>query len=286
MKLRKKMKNKIFKNTINIGLPAFILGFGLNYLFHNLNNSPNEELEKTLKMAEHLEKLTNYKPLKNQEIDLIFPFLNSGLKEYLDKIYIIEPKDLGNIGGHKHGNIICLPKGFPEFAVYHEATHIRKDALDNLGLDFSKKWKNLTNFIYEDNNYFLYGNENPEGAKWREDSTEIPKNGLLTPYSAKSIGEDVSEFVRISMNCFSKNFLNREDIGYIFADTKTDKKILEEYAESFPLYFADTTDHRYQKKLDLLKEYNFLTNEEHERLSRDLGSLNYLLKEKKNELHK
>lgn len=49
----------------------------------------------------------------------------------------------------------------------------------------------------------------------------------------------------------------------------------------FPLYFADTTDHRYQKKIDLLREYNFLTNEEHEKLSENLGSLNYLLKEKK-----
>ncbi len=115
---------------------------------------------------------------------------------------------------------------------------------------------------------------------------------MLTPYSAKSINEDVAEFVRMSINCFSNNFLTKEDIKYLFTGDETDRKILEEYAGQlekyaghFPLYFADTTDHRYKQKLDLLKEYNFLTKEEHEKLSKDLGSLNYLLRGK-NEPHK
>ncbi len=133
------MKNKL-KNLISIGLPAFILGFGLNYFFHNSNNSQNKELEETLKMAEHLEKLTNYKPLRKNEIDSAFYFLNSGLKEYLDKVYIINPEDFPKkCSGHTHGNIICLSKGYPNSIVSHEAAHARKDALDNLGLDFSKK---------------------------------------------------------------------------------------------------------------------------------------------------
>jgi len=56
---------------------------------------------------------------------------------------------------------------------------------------------------------------------------------------------------------------------------------LEEFLEHYPLYFADTTDHRYSQKLALLREYNFFTKEEHEKLSKNLGSLKYLLKEEK-----
>ena len=51
---------------------------------------------------------------------------------------------------------------------------------------------------------------------------------------------------------------------------------LENYSRLYPLYFADTTDSRYQQKLDLLEEYNFLTKAEHDTLSEKLGSLYYL----------
>ena len=46
-----------------------------------------------------------------------------------------------------------------------------------------------------------------------------------------------------------------------------------------PEYFCNPQDKRYIKKLNLLKEYNFITNTEYDNLSKNLGSLNYLLKE-------
>ncbi len=48
---------------------------------------------------------------------------------------------------------------------------------------------------------------------------------------------------------------------------------------SNPEYFCNPQDKRYIKKLNLLKEYNFITNTEYDNLSKNLGSLNYLLKE-------
>ncbi len=59
-------------------------------------------------------------------------------------------------------------------------------------------------------------------------------------------------------------------------ESSLNKLNLANYLNYYPLYFADTTDLRYKQKLDLLKEYNFLSNEEHKTLSERLGSLNYL----------
>ncbi len=267
--------NKL-KNLVNIGLPAFILGFGLNYFLNNSNNFPNEELEEKLKVAEHLKKLTNYKPLEKQEIDSAFHYLNPGLREYLDKVYFLEPEDFSekNVVGDAHDNTICLTKNFSYRALVHEATHIRKNALDNFGLDFSKKWGEIANFEYGEKNYIKYKNKDQVSIKWKEDLTKIPRNGLLTPYSAKSINEDVADFVGIAQDYLQSAFLYE-----FFSEVNPDfnKKGLKKHAENFPLFFADTTDHRYKQKLDLLKEYNFLTKEEHEKLSENLGSLHYLL---------
>ena len=93
-------------------------------------------------------------------------------------------------------------------------------------------------------------------------------NGILSEHSTESIYEDVADFV--GALGYDKN---PEDIKKSFI-----KENLNYIKFSYPLYFADTSDHRYQKKLDLLKEYAFLINEEHKKLSENLGSLNYLLK--------
>ena len=203
-----KLKNKILKNLVNIGLPAFILGFGLNYFLMKSNNS-SEELEKTLKnkileeasklMTEHLEKLNNYKPLEKREIDSAFSFLNPGLREHLKKAYFIKKEDLfcknSSAEAHLEG-IICLTDSSKE-TIFHESAHIRKNALDMVGSDFSKKWNQIANFEYGDENTKSLFNE--EGAlldrAWKDDLTGCPKNGVLNPYSSKSIGEDVAIFV-------------------------------------------------------------------------------------------
>ena len=266
-----KTLNKIFKNSTIIRLSLAM--FGLGY-----STSTNEKIEKTsretpLKFAKHLEKLTNYDPLEKQEIDSAFSFLNYGLRENLKKVYFIKKEDLlcENACAEAHGvegmNIICLTDSSKE-TIFHESAHIRQKSLDKLDLDFSKKWTKIANFEYgvdEDVNLLFSNKGVLLAGTWKDDSTKCPKNGLLNSYSAKFMYEDIATFV--------------ESLGYV--DKKEWAKGTD-FPERYPLFFANTTDHRYQKKLDLLKEYEFLTKEEHEKLSKNLGSLNYLLKSDEN----
>ena len=56
------------------------------------------------------------------------------------------------------------------------------------------------------------------------------------------------------------------------------EKEIEGLSNLYPWYFCNSKDKRYLKKLNLLKEYNFITNAEYDTLSKNLGKLNYLLK--------
>ncbi len=226
----------------------------------------------------HYQALEKYTPITKESYEgNLFLLLNSGLKEYLEKIYFIDEKDFfyKDTGGHTHlgKGVICLSNNsIPYYnnALFHEAGHVRCDALNRIGSDFSKKWREIAHFIYRNEGVeYHYDNANQiTGVTWKIDGTDRPKNGCLNPYSAKSIDEDIATFL--------------EPLGYAGSPEmiKEHLPIPEKVNidNLFPLYFADTTDHRYQKKLDLLKEYNFLTKEEHEKLSENLGSLNYLLK--------
>ncbi|MEK6844906.1 MAG: hypothetical protein AABX44_01485 [Nanoarchaeota archaeon] len=267
MRKIKNLKNKL-KNSAIFGL-SFVT-FGLGYPI-----STNGKLEKhykkpwNIEFAEHFEKLNNYKHLEKQEIDSAFSFLNPGLREYIKKVYFVKKEDLfcKNALAEAHSledmNIICLTDSSKE-TIFHESAHIRQNGLDRINSDFSKKWKQIANFEY--------GIENVESLflkdgtlldrRWKDDSSKCPKDGLLNPYSAKSINEDIAEFVGTLGN----------------VDKKERAKNLNCQNMIYQLFFCDTTDRRYQKKLDLLKEYNFLTKEEHKKLSENLGCLNYLLK--------
>ena len=252
------MKNKIIKH-IKLGLAGLVLASSLNGCG-----------------IAHLMALKKYNPLTKENI--LFSELNPGLKEYINKVYIIDKKDFfeKNLNGHAHTlnrkqkNNICLTKEYlRKEIIFHEAAHVRFNGLNESKSDFSKKWGEIADFKYGKENmktYNLNSKVNPNKFKyvlWRDDKTTIPKNGLLTPYSAKSISEDVAVFIE----CIS--FANEKE--------SANKTI---FPELFPLFFADTTDHRYRKKLDLLKEYNFLTKEEHKTSCDNLGIYYHLLKNK------
>ncbi|MDP2672428.1 MAG: hypothetical protein Q8O84_01305 [Nanoarchaeota archaeon] len=112
------------------------------------------------------------------------------------------------------------------------------------------------------------------------DSLILEKNYLLSKpllnfYDSLSLGLYSSSISIYSL------LIELDSLSRIRREEEKPKEECLIFRSYYPLYFADTTDHRYQKKLDLLKEYNFFTEEEHKKLSKDLGSLNYLLKEEK-----
>ena len=273
---------------------AAILGLGV-LGFNNLYSQEETKNHIYIKKNEisdslHLTALKKYAPIteKNDTLDL-FAKLNPGLKEYLTKAYIIDEKDFFNelYQGHAHksGGVICLSKDYADNeSFFHEAGHIRHLKLDSLVSGFSNKWKQIVNFEYGEHNlsYSLVSRENEQVIlmTWKDDTIKTIKNGLLNPYSSKHIYEDVATFV----GCLGYELTPEKIVEFkepLEEFVELEKNFIKAFQNIHPLYFADTTDHRYKQKLDLLKEYNFFTKEEHEKLSKDLGILRYLLKEKK-----
>jgi len=281
---------------------ATILGFGV-LGFNNLQGQ-NHSLEPIIfnskYHSEHTNAIEQYEPYNRQEISLDsnFNILNAGLKEYLNKIYLVDQKDFFDsaVVGHAHpyGGIICLTEYFTNEELFHEAGHVRHLALNEINSDFSKKWEKIANFEYRVNNSyklkdelrpFIFPDVFPQNVPTWEDGTTGPNYGCLSSFSKEFFQEDIADFV----GCLGYEETPESLKKIIFRKDKEEKNKsifdilplhlkLEIVPAYFSLYFADTTDHRYKQKLDLLKEYNFFTKEEHEKLSKDLGSLRYLLK--------
>ncbi len=252
--------------------------------------------------SDHLKKLEKYIPITKQEIQSDtsrFNMINSGLKEDIDKIYIIDQEDFprGSEPGHTHvyEKILCLRKDYNNRIVFHELGHNKHLSLKNINSDLTEKWEKIANFKYGKNNFYYSKDKFKEIAKeigvpvWK-DGTCGPKNGCLHPLASWEIDEDLAFFVECLG--YEQPPENVKELYLFFKERK--EKILKDtnrlrerasdidfYQNHLPLYFADTTDHRYKQKLDLLKEYNFFTKEEHEKLSRNLGSLRYLLNEER-----
>lgn len=211
-----------------------------------------------------------YDCFEKGQIDQNFSQLNSGLKEYVNKIYIVDEKHLRYANGHAiDGGIICLEENYNDETLFHESAHARHMALDNHDSDFSDEWKKIADFNYGKIKIFYLSRFPPIvwDIKWK-DQTTGPGNGMMEPYSGKSIYEDAANFVEALS--YEKNFenLKKECIDKFGADIEK---------RDYPLFFCNPEDERYQKKLDLLKKYNFLTEEEHKSLSEKLGGLYYLL---------
>jgi len=210
----------------------------------------------------------------------IFNKLNSGLKKYLDTIYIIKKEDWENcrptFKGFTLNNKIYLCENYKKETLYHEAAHIRNNFLDKSGSNFSEKWKKIARYNYKKRNV-KYDYLSPEALRkitWK-DGTAGPKEGCLDPYSGESIREDVATFVESAVPYIQ----TPEQIIEHFKKIKEYKeKEIEGLSNLYPWYFCNSKDKRYLKKLNLLKEYNFITNAEYDTLSKNLGKLNYLLK--------
>ncbi len=247
------MKNKILKN-LKLGLAGIVLAGSFNgCAIYNI---------------QHEIKLKKYPSLSTEQKDSLFKDLNPGLKEGLKKVYVINDKEYKFDASHTHKNgTICFLDIYDSEDVFHEIAHTKHFALNKIGSDFSKKWEQVADFKYGRKNIQQIHLKNGYllRVSWR-DGTDEPKNGMLRPYSATDIYEDVATFVQALGYIDEEKFVKKGDSLYVLNE------------KLFPLFFADTTDNRYQKKLNLLKKYNFLTKEEHEKLSENLGSLNYLLK--------
>ncbi len=276
-----------------------IFGIGLMSLTASAQNTFLKESH-----FAHLKALEKYTPITKQEIQSDtnrFNMVNSGLKEYIDKIYIIDEKDFpeGSEPGHTHlhEKILCLRKDYTNRTIFHELGHTRHLSLENINSDLTEKWKEIAKFKYGSHNFYFSKDKFKEitisvGTPMWKEGTCGPKEGCLHPLAGGSIYEDLAFFVECLGYGEREAPENVKELYLFFKERKEiilkDTNRLRErssdidfYQNYVPLYFADTTDCRYKQKLDLLKEYNFFTKEEHAKLSNNLGSLNYLLKENK-----
>ncbi len=127
---------------------------------------------------------------------------------------------------------------------------------------------------------------------WISDEEVGANHGCLEPYGGESLKEDVATFMEplaydetpqdILKRLEGINEMNehRRKLGLKEVDAAVERrKSIERSSHLSPLYFADPSDARYAGKLELLRDYGFLTTGQHELLSERLGSLHHLLKE-------
>ena len=220
--------------------------------------------------------LEKYAPITKTDTS-IFNQLNPGLKECLDTIYIIKKEDWNNcrpgVIGFALDNKIYLREDYSKEDLLHEAVHVRHTVLNKIGSKFSEKWEHLAKFDYKNNDVksIYTPSKTLLSITWK-DGTNGPKDGCLDPYSGKSMYEDVARFVESAVL-----YLKTPEEILEFAKDYNKEKI-KNLSAIYPLHFCNSKDKRYKQKLDLLKEYDFITNAEYDNLSKNLGSLNYLLK--------
>ncbi len=220
-----------------------------------------------------------------------FDKLSSGLEEYIERIYFIDEWEfhalLTKAHTHTGKGIICLRTDYDNTDLYHEATHVRQQALDKNGFDFSKRWKEISTSAEIGKIKVKSFLGAAFSVEW-ENGEEGPKYGLMKPYGGTSVGEDVATF----MEALGYKYAPAEVITVIKIMAKKPETIIKQYgieplkamrryvadaSHTMPLYFADKNDTRYRRKIELLVEHNFLTAEEGKKLIEQLGCLRPLL---------
>lgn len=264
------MKNFSLKNLAILGMyGVFSFAVEGGFFFHN------KSFPYSVKHHNHIR---DEIPISEKKRGELLEGINPGLKEYAKKIYVL-PKDKFDLEVIAHTIFnpknktleMCIPDSCAYNILLHELAHVRHASLDSRGSEFSNKWKKISNFNYGEENlkqlrvggYVIH-------STWK-DGTDGPKDGVLSPYGAESMREDIATFV--------------ESLGYALTPEQIGKLMDNQSGESFyfvcyPLYIADTSDERYRKKLDLLKRYGFFSDKEHKTLTERLGCLRHLLREK------
>lgn len=206
---------------------------------------------------------------------------------------------------------MCLPYNYNKSDLFHKATHIRHRTLDKQGSDFSARWKQISNLEY--GNVREIGTDDILITMVWDDGSGGPKHGCIEPYGGTNILEDVAHyleplgyqrnpddviksggiFVALQITEFSiRGAQLSKKVDEITQILKSPqklenakgrlKKLLKEElrmyaAHSTPFYFCDKTDKRYQQKIDLLREYDFISKKQHKWICKHLGCLRYLL---------
>lgn len=167
----------------------------------------------------------------------------------IDSIKLHDDKEHYGYGTVAHfngmcgGRRICLRSNSIN-CLWHEAGHAYESYLDSQDCDFTKEWRSVAGNVYE------YRNVN---------KIIFPGNGLLTLYSSKNHREDVAEFVEAFYCAISGE---PSALRVLYAAS------LKDFADGKPW----RSDPRYQKKIDLLLKYGFVSRADYDRFM-DLGYL-------------
>jgi len=127
---------------------------------------------------------------------------------------------------------ICLKSKYVNDSgtLWHEVAHAYHYELNRLGRNFEKEWLRVAGDVY--------GKDSPD---W------FPQNGLLTKYSEKEYMEDIAEWV----SEFYQAIADRPTAFSKFYD--------------WPFRPSINSDPRYKAKLELLRKYEFITEDDYRR---------------------
>lgn len=245
------------------------------------------------------------------EDDPLFHF-HDGLRDHLQKIYVVEDEDFfynlkhlsASQAAHAHtdSGIVCISYSsivshlYVYHTLLHEGAHIKHYYLNAQNSDFSREWMSVAGIDYGS----MARLKDDGGVEWT-DGSSLSNHGCLDAYSATSLAEDIATFTASvasleyrsseDVMCYIEIANNgsvgsacRWSVERIARERECIEKIKKlghdsttSLARIFSLYFCDSSDERYKKKIDLLRKYNFISEEQHFLMTANLGSLRFLL---------
>lgn len=176
------------------------------------------------------------------QVEKLLSVLPRRVAESIDSINLNDDKEHYGYGTVAHftgecgGRRICLRDDSIN-ALWHESGHAYESYLNSQDSDFTREWCSVAGDVYE------YRNVN---------KIIFPSNGLLNAYSSKNHREDMAEFVE-AFYCAISGEPSAFRVLYMAS--------LKDFADGKPW----RTDPRYQKKIDLLLKYGFVSRADYDK---------------------
>ena len=177
----------------------------------------------------------SFTPESVQQVDALLDVLPQRMVEAINSISINDDEHhywSANHTGHCHwpSRHICIKSGKIEGSLWHETAHAYAYYLDDIGSNFYDDWRHAAGNVY--------GKHSP---------AHFPSAGLLSKYGATNYDEDISVFVEEFYCAITGR-------GTFFATVA-----MQSRAAKRP------PDARFQKKVDLLLKYGFISKEHYEK---------------------
>ncbi|MBI4139503.1 hypothetical protein HY483_00915 [Candidatus Woesearchaeota archaeon] len=231
-------------------------------------------------------------------------FCSSGCNAFRSGL-VQEPAIISQISRERHLEVIKERYTSDSCSDVESILNLTKEEFDPTYHFYNGLRDSLSKIYFLEDNDFSGGySEHSYAAHAHIDTgISLPHHGCLNAYSGSSLAEDVATF---TSSVASSEYRSPDEIIWSIqlsnceaVDSEcpwneqrkiTEKERMNKIKKSlpslvnaltiiFPLYFCDSSDVRFKQKIDLLRRYDFISEEQHEFMTARVGSLRYLLDE-------